>query len=353
MNASTAIAIYIALLGTLLSGGLARAGEEPPRIAVGVYFNEGTHYAPDDEQSFIDLRQQTGRLAEVYENFQSWTEQWNGFAARLAGNAQKHGGIFMTVWMPGGGEAHATDPDWTCSAVAQGKHDEYVRRYAADVARYGKPVMIRFAHEMNGRWYPYGTAFDSPGRRHNGNTPADYRAMWRHVWQLFHDAGASNAVWVWSPNILYINDANSLDQQKRDYADLYPGDAFVDWIGLDGYNDGIKSHWKTFPDLIGESYKTIAAISSKPMMIAEFGCTEQGAPAGSSKAQWIMQTYLHDIPRQFPRIRLVNWFDRDKSKQGEADWRFNSSPSSLAAYREAVNSPIYQGKLAADGRSTE
>ena len=71
----------------------------------------------------------------------------------------------------------------------------------------------------------------------------------------------------------------------------------------------------------------------------------RGAPQGTSKAAWITQAYLTDIPQQFPRIVLVNWFDRDKSKLGEADWRFNSSPESLAAYKTAVNSPLYQGEL--------
>jgi mannan endo-1,4-beta-mannosidase len=194
-------------------------------------------------------------------------------------------------------------------------------------------------------WYSYGVAFDRAGKRHNGNTPADYVAMWRHVWGVFHDAGATNVQWVWSPNLLLINSANSREQAKADYAALYPGDGFVDWIGIDGYNDGIKSRWKNFADLFGPSYDAITKISGKPLMIAEFGCTEQGAPAGASKAAWITQTYLNDIPRQFPRILLVNWFDRDKSKQGEADWRFNSSPQALEAYKAAVNDPLYQGDL--------
>jgi hypothetical protein len=172
--------------------------------------------------------------------------------------------------------------------------------------------------------------------------------MWRHVRQVFKDAGADNVTWVWSPNILFVNDQNSREQAEVDYAGLYPGDGYVDWVGLDGYNDGIKSKWKSFAELFGASYDLLVkVVPNKPLMIAEFGCTEAGAPAGTSKADWIRRAYLEEIPGRFPRVALVNWFSRDKRKQGEADWRFDSSPESLAAYRDAVNAPQYQGELPA------
>ena len=200
----------------------------------------------------------------------------------------------------------------------------------------------------SGSWYTYGVAFEPSGQRHNGNTPADYVAMWRHVWQIFHDAGATHVTWVWSPNILFINKANPREQAEADLAALYPGDAYVDWIGLDGYNNGLKSKWQSFTRLYEPSYDAITKISNKPLMVAEFGSSEKGAPPGKSKAAWIREAYQAEIPQHFPRILLVNWFDRDKTRQGETDWRFNSSPEALAEYRAAVLSPRYQGKLKLD-----
>ncbi|HEX4000433.1 MAG TPA: glycosyl hydrolase [Pirellulales bacterium] len=340
------------LCGLIVFGGRAdpAAPEEVVRqIAVGIYFNEGRLYCPADEQAFADLQQQSGRLAKVYMNFQNWSGEWTQFSTRLADNSLKHGGVFMVVWTPSGSKLEGqADSDWTCAAVAAGKHDDYIKRYAADVAKWSgphrKPLMIRFAHEMNGGWYPWGVAFEKDGRRHNGNTPVDYVTMWRHVRGIFKEAGANNVTWVWSPNILFINQNNSQEQAKADYAALYPGDDFVDWIGLDGYNNGLKAKWKTFAELYEPSYRAINMISGKPLMIAEFGCSEKRAPTGTSKAAWIAKAYA-DIPLQFPRVRLVNWFNRDKTKQGETDWRFNSSPEALEAYRAAVNSPLYQGDV--------
>ena len=340
------------LCGLLAFGGRAdsaTADEPARRIAVGIYFNEDKYYCPADEQAFTDLQQQSGRLAKVYMNFQNWSGEWTQFSTRLADNSLKHGGVFMVVWMPAGPKPEGrSDSDWNCAAVASGKHDEYIKRYAADVAKWSgeqhKPLMIRFAHEMNGGWYPWGVAFKRDGQRHNGNTPADYVAMWRHVWEIFKAAGAKDVTWIWSPNILYINDNNSREQAEADYAALYPGDAYVDWIGLDGYNNGTKAKWKSFADLFDPSYRAITRISAKPLMIAEFGCSEKGAPPGTSKAAWIAQGYA-EIPLRFPRVQLVNWFDRDKTRHGETDWRFNSSPEALEAYKAAVNSSLYQGDV--------
>ena len=319
------------------------AAEE--QIAAGVYFNAGKYYCPADEEAFSQLKSQTGRLAKLYMNFQSWTEEYNTFSTRLANNAGAHGGVFMVVWMPGGGEDKASDANWSCAAITSGAKDAYIKQYAADVKKWGHPVMLRLAHEMNGAWYSYGTSFDKNGVRHNSNKPSDYAAMWRHIWDIFKQAGAENVYWVWSPNIFVVNERNTLASQQADLVELYPGDAYVDWIGLDGYNDGVKSKWRTFPELFDCSYRAITALTPKPLMIAEFGCSEIGAPAGTSKAAWITQTYLTDIPQQYPRIKLVNWFSRDKTKQGETDWRFNSSPEAQAAYSAAVNTALYQGSI--------
>jgi hypothetical protein len=75
----------------------------------------------------------------------------------------------------------------------------------------------------------------------------------------------------------------------------------------------------------------------KPIMIAEVGCAEHGG----DKASWIRSAYLEEIPGKFPGIKAVSWFDADK----ENDWRVNSSPSSLEAYKAAASSARYGRRL--------
>jgi endoglucanase len=169
--------------------------------------------------------------------------------------------------------------------------------------------------------------------------------MWRRVVSLFRAEGAINARWVWAPNIYYLNKYNSIQSQNSDLHALYPGDSYVDWVGLSVYNDGARRSWNSFTTLFDGAYQAVTHISGKPLMIAEMGATESGAPYGTSKAQWIEQTLTRDIPHRYPRVKLVNWFCRDKTNLGEANYRFDTSAASLRAFRYAANSPLYSARL--------
>jgi beta-mannanase len=113
----------------------------------------------------------------------------------------------------------------------------------------------------------------------------------------------------------------------------YPGDAYVDWVGLDAYNWGSSSTcctWMSFADLATDLYRDYAAV--KPLMLPETSSAE----VGGDKAAWI-QAMRTGLPRDFPAIKAVVWFDIDK----ETDWRIASSPATLAAYRAMALDPYF------------
>ena len=319
-------------------------------IALGAYYylDSGLN-APGDPAAVEAWRSQVGRLPAVWSIYQGWTG-WNQFPVNSARRATQMGGRLMVTWEPWNGGTR--DQSWSCRAVAKGTYDPYIRQYARAVRSSGAPVLIRLAHEMNGDWYPWGTAYVNNNARHNGNTPADYVAMWQRVVRIFRVEGALNASWVWAPNIVYQTPVNSIERQRADLEDLYPGDEWVDWIGLSVYNDGARHPWRSFGQLFDGSYRMVTNLTNKPMMIAELGVTEQGAPRGQSKAQWIANTYLQEIPNRYPRVKLVNYFFRDKSNMGEANYRFDSSPAALQAFRGVVSSPLYGGNLSSTGART-
>ena len=319
------------------------ATSSPNSIALGAYFWQNGQCAPGDGSAVAAWRSQTGRLPAVWMIFQNWTG-WNQFPVAQAQRARELGGKLLITWEPWDGRKN--DPNWSCARIAAGARDAYIRSYARAVKRGGVPVMLRFAHEMNGDWYPWATAFSASNQRNNDNSPQDYVAMWRHVVEIFRQEGAKNADWVWAPNIHFLNSCNSVGAQNRDLAALYPGDDVVDWIGLSVYNDTSKQPWRSFSSLFEGAYDAVTQISAKPLMIAEIGATEGGAPSGTNKAAWISQTLMNDIPTRYPRVRLVNWFCRDKTPFGEANYRFDSSTDSLRAFRIAANSPLYAGQLA-------
>ncbi len=204
-------------------------------------------------------------------------------------------------------------------AIANGSYDRYIRTAAAAAAGAGTPLFIRFAHEMN---LP-GSAF-GPGK--DGNTPAEFVAAWRHVVSLFRAARATNVRWVWSPNTYCSG--------RCPFTAFYPGDRWVDWVALDGYNyaavDGIP--WYTFQQIFSSSYRILSHLTAKPMMVGETGSTE----LGGSKADWI-RGMAKSLATTFKHVRVLVWFQRIK----ETDWRINSSLSSLAAFRAIAASPLF------------
>ncbi len=254
----------------------------------------------------------------------SWYQDWEdnpGFQVNAMNAYLSRGEMPIISWLPDGSSATPTFD----RAVANGSYDSFINQWAMAAAAWGHPFYLRFAWEMNGYWQPF-----SPGV--SGNTTADYVAMWQHVHDLFVQDGATNARWVWSPNVEYYG--------STPFASVYPGDAYVDYIGMSGFNDGHTDQyhwWTSLHDVFAQSYTDLTTMSAKPMIITETASTE----TGGDKAAWITQGFLTDIPVSFPRVRAVVWFDENK----EQDWRVNSSAASLAAYQQVAASPLYQGQL--------
>jgi beta-mannanase len=226
----------------------------------------------------------------------------------------------MVSWEPvGNGSSHMS-----FARIAAGDYDSYLTRQARIAAAWGRPLYIRLAHEMNIPANPWGAG-------EHGDTAVSFIAAWRHIVMLFRDAAATNVRWVWSPN---VNCSGACPFDK-----YYPGDAYVDWVGLDGYNfAGFQGHakWTTLSQLFAGSYGEITRLTAKPLMIAEIASN----PRGGNEAQWISHGFLDEIPQQLPRVRGVVWWDYESAG---VDWQVNSSPSSLAAWREVVSSPLYGG----------
>jgi hypothetical protein len=227
--------------------------------------------------------------------------------------------------------------------ILDGKDDEYLRTWARAARDFGKPILMRWGHEMNGDWYLWcgakngGGTTDGFGDPAVADGPERYVATFRYIHDLFDDEGATNVVWVWTANVKFDRPDPLGPGQIHGsepwnaIANYYPGDAYVDWIGMDGYNWGTSqtwSQWQTFDQIFAATYAELQAIhSGKPMIIGEFASSEKGG----DKAAWISDAF-QQIRAKYPQIRAVVWFDINK----ETDWRIDSSPESLAAFKDAV-----------------
>jgi hypothetical protein len=240
---------------------------------------------------------------------------------------RNHGSIPVLSWASQSTPSSVNEPNFQLADVTTGKYDAFIRTFAEAAKAWNHPFFLRFNFEMNGNWFPW-------SERVNGNHGGDYVAAWRHVHDVFAAVGATNVTWVWCPNVDPENVQQSL-------ASLYPGDAYVDWTGLDGYNWGTNpakpDRWRSFRDLYRSTYAQITEkiAPSKPMMVAEVASSEYGG----SKAAWI-KDMLARIPAEFPKIRALLWFD--KLDDG-MDWPVETSSSATTAVAEGVSSSAYLG----------
>jgi beta-mannanase len=234
---------------------------------------------------------------------------------------RRHGSIPFFSWSSQSTPSSLNEPNFQLADVIDGSYDSYIRSFALAAKSWGHPFFLRFDWEMNGNWFPWSEGV-------NGNQPGEYVAAWRHVHDIFTEVGANNATWTWCPNVDPQN-------EFQDIASLYPGDAYVDWTCLDGYNWG-GGNWVSFPKLFGPTYHRIVdtIAPSKPMIIGEVGSAENGG----SKSAWIADM-LKRLPTEFPRIRGLLWFD----KYVEGDWPIDSSASATSAFAAGIQSSAYLG----------
>ena len=294
-------------------------------IALGATIRENGQYVSNNPALMDWYAHLVGRMPAIINVGSDWVHFAN-FDTKLMDSIRLRGSTPMWTWQPDDYQLNLAQPKYKLSAIAQGAFDPYIRRFASAAKAWGHVFYLRFAYEMNGNWYSWATTPGNP----DGNTPASFVAAWRHVHDIFASLGVKNVRWVWCANVTYPG-------STPDILD-YPGDAYVDWVGIDGYNWGNSPghSWQSLYQVFGASYAEVTAFTKRPLMIAETGSVEQGG----SKAAWILQGFLHDLPTLMPRVRAVMWFE----EKAKGDWRIYTSSSALKAFRTVVASPLYGGK---------
>lgn len=215
-------------------------------------------------------------------------------------------------------------------AIWLGNCDQFLRRAAKNLKTVKEPFFFRFAWEMNVNSMEWSI-------QRTGSYNEEYINAWKRVHDIFKEEGVTNAIWVFSPQ---VDTPTTMDIAK-----LYPGDEYVDWVALDGYNWGKTrswSSWQSFKDVFFNSYQKLHALApSKPFMIAEVNSVE----IGGDRASWYKDMLMNEIPNDFPDIKAIVFFNEDKTKQEGINWLIDSSSNSLDSFREAIQNPIYKSEF--------
>ena len=287
--------------------------------------------APWDMNAVSKFEQGAGKSASAVQFFQPFAYcnpncSFYRFPTTPMDSIRSHGSIPVLSWSSQSIPWSLNEPDFQLGDVIDGRYDDFIRDFAEEAAAWDHPFFLRFNWEMNGNWFPW-------SEQVNGNSPGQYVAAWRHVHDIFAAAGADNATWVWCP---FVEGGDSAKLSS-----LYPGDAYVDWTGLDGYNWGTNpaapNGWRTFDQLFKASYDAISGsvAPSKPMMLAEVGSSE----VGGDKAAWIRDA-LSEVPADYQQVRAMLWFDKFDDGM---DWPIETSSAATSAFAEGVGQSVYVG----------
>jgi hypothetical protein len=190
--------------------------------------------------------------------------------------------------------------DWlkgalTVHEIARGQADAYIRSYARDVRDYAQPILVKlFATEFNGDWI-----WSVSPRANSAVTTGDFVAAWRRVVDIFHAVGATNVSWAWIVNG-YPADPNVQQNVDRDIGAYYPGDAYVDWAGVDVYDVGL-------PNWMDGAY-SFAIAHGKPVFVGEFAVRHEWSSLLPSQwPAWLDSAF--DYFESHPAIKAISYFN--------------------------------------------
>jgi hypothetical protein len=222
----------------------------------------------------------------------SYTEYTSDYRTLLA-RAREYGRTVVLTWQT---PLHPSPGRNYMYRVLDGYFDDFFHSYARAIAEHAEPILFRPLNEMNGDWCLY-SAF------HYSMDTSLFRAVWRHIWYIFEYNGANaNSIWVWNP------ESHSFPRFNWNHELLYyPGDRYVDVVGLTAYNTGTFYHWvgerwREFAELYDNLYARYTKIHGQPLMIPEFA----SASMGGDKEQWVIDMFAHF--HNFPGIKIAIWW---------------------------------------------
>lgn len=267
-------------------------------------------------QPVTSLEQSTGRTFDIVKRYHDWSNTGgNGqfpdkYEQALGANGQR---LLDFSWVS---NIYSTGGHVMWADIAAGKYDSSViLPEAARLKAWAQPVFMDFDHEMDGKT-----------RTANGTT-ADYVAAYRHIHDVMAKASVTNVVWVWTPT-------GSMGNITR-IAAMYPGDAYVDWIGYDPYNFYTchSTSWQAPDVTFNRFYSWLMnnGHGNKPFMLGEYGSVATTTATGA----W----YGGVVPalKGLPNIKAVMEWNSGTSTS--CDFRVMTQPTILTGFAQAGLDP--------------
>lgn len=307
-----------AVLGLCIAGwfllSIASAGAAAyfgATISGETYGHASNSHAPKDIAAWDRFERHAGKKVAILNQGQRWVT----FDKESMDATRARGAIPMVTM--------GLEDGMTLESVVNGSQDAAIKKWAQAAKAWGQPFFLSLWWEMNGNWYGWGRS-------------KDFIAAWQRFHGLVVGEGATNVTFTWTVNSIWAADPLS------DPGPYYPGDAFVDWVGLDSYNWGrspVQSDkWITPEQTLTPTLQAIAKVApTKPVVIVENGSTEYGG----NKANWIREMLTTYLPSH-PAIKAYLWFNWNFPKNGlRSDWPIESSAPAQLQFRKAIQGSAF------------
>ncbi len=243
-------------------------------------------------------------------------------------------------------ENFSPDPNqhqYTLERIAVGNYDQEIRQWAIEAKATNVPLIMEFGTEVNGNWFHWngqwngGGVTDGYGDPQIADGPEKFIDAYRRIINIFREVEVENITWVY-----HVNSSSYPDHPWNDLMAYYPGDEYINWIGVSVYGAQSKQYkWLSFTQVFDPAYATITAESEKPILIAEFGVHEK--ENSNLKAQWLTEAFDALLSNRYPEVYGVSywhsrWIDEN---QVEHNINLDSSPAALSAYQAGIAHPAF------------
>lgn len=171
------------------------------------------------------------------------------------------------------------------------------------------------------------------GFKGSAGTPAQYRAMWQNVRNIFNREGVSNVVWV-------INYQNYKPWQCL-VPYMYPGNGLVDWVTFESYASGSDSFQAKINDMYSLLQKDSSATNnfeSKPWGIGEFNDCNDDPATAAQKLQGLKSVIDANT---FPRLHMYMVFDSANGPGGTANCLVDRTTAEQGAFKSLADDPVF------------
>lgn len=244
------------------------------------------------------------------------------------------------------------EPIFTLQNIIDGKFDKDLHAWCAAARDFSTPILAEYGTEVNGEWFSWngkwngGGKTDGYGDPNQPDGPERFKDAYRHIIQICRDEGTKNITWVF-----HINAGESPDVSWNHFENYYPGDEWIDWLGISDYGalTPQDDSWPTFREGMDMIYPRLDALTpNKPIVVLEFGTTKNNLLG--DQAVWAREALNDILSFRYPRIIGFSWWNErwqnDDNPAHDTTMRVQDNPALQSVFQELVGkNPIVLGRV--------